>query len=487
LLRRTPADCLTAGGNAGCAAWPEGAERERSMSERTVRESDSDVLCENIASSDGTPENAEHSETLPGSGERSDTPENAEHNETPPGSGERSDDTPEGGRPRPRRRWYPRIMGGVGVILLLGIVLAYVPGVGNWYAEKIYPRIHAVGARMTGALPFCLGEVLMFAAAICVVVTLGIGLTLLVRAAILRATGRGERRYVPGWVRVYGRVFAALVAAGLWLYVFQWWLPYHDEVLGTKEHRREFTLEEVRVARNAVAEILLEAMPKLPRDADGRLIYPDAETVYRLVGESANGLADRYPRLAGYCPSPKVSSFSDVLDWMGIGGYTYPYTMEITYNRYVSNLYRYELLAHETSHNKGYFKENEAEFLGFLICCCSDDPLMRYCGSIYTFWDLDDMYCDLLLQAYDPNTAGQIYRQQPQVDTDTLSRDIVNSAQEAQEEYAADDHPLEQYQETATEIAEQGWETQAALIEEVSYRDYIYLALEYFAQESAER
>ena len=377
---------------------------------------------------------------------------------------------------------YWRIMIIVGVILFTFFLLGWVTSFGNFYAEHVYPKLYEVVGRFADIFPFSVGELLMYSAAVygaVTVVLLIVGGIIFLRKKLRRRTGAPR---FGGFLRGYMKVFLALFAAGLWLYVFHWWIPYHDYTLGVKEHRTEFTLEEIRTARNAIVDRMNEAIAKLPRDAGGSIVYPDEETMFQTMVSSMRSLSDEYPRLGGFYAHPKIAWCSDVLEWMGIGGYTYPYVMEATYNKYTSKLFWYDLLAHEASHNKGYYKENEANFVGFLACYRSDDPIMIVSGCLGIFGLMDDYYYGALLQKHGGNeqAAAEEYFAQPQP-LPVIYDDAREAQEVVDEQYAEDDHPLEEYKETAEEVAETGWDTQETLIEGSGYDDAVYLVTEYFA------
>ena len=375
---------------------------------------------------------------------------------------------------------YWKILAVVGIVMVIGVVLAYVPGFGNRYAEKVYPKLYRVIAPVTNCFSFTLGEILMYAAAVIVAVTVVLLLIFGGIALYRKLRAKGPMTGGARFLRVYMKCFLAIVVLGLWLFIFHWWIPYHDYVLGVKEHRRAFTLEEIQTARNNIVKRLNETITKVPRGEDGKILYPDSSQRFAVIREALRGLAADYPRFEGYIAEPKSAICSDVLDWMNIGGFTYPYSMEATYNKYISDFYYYTLIAHEIAHNKGYYKENEAEFLGFLACYTSDDPLMVSAGCYYAFFDIDEYYVGVLYELYDEEKAWEIYNAQPKM-SDLAVEDAVAAVEAAEEAYNADDHPLQEYSEVASDAADIGWETQAELIENNSYADVVYLIVEYFS------
>lgn len=76
--------------------------------------------------------------------------------------------------------------------------------------------------------------------------------------------------------------------------------------------------------------------------------------------------------------------------------YTYPYTMEITGNKYTDKLYYPSLYAHESAHHQGYYRENEANLFEYLACINSDDKVIKYSGFISMYYYVDDAYLIML-------------------------------------------------------------------------------------------
>lgn len=385
-------------------------------------------------------------------------------------------------KPKHKISLYGRILIVAGCIIAGFAALAVLwPAFCDAYTDRVFPYITIPMGWVVNLFPFAVGEVLMYAGAAAAAVAILLSL-IHGGKALIRRLAKSGRRGGYGFYKGYMKVFAGIVVAVLWLFLFQWWIPYHGYVMGVRDHSTEVTLESLRAAREAVAKGLNSAMTEVPRDASGKIIYPAKAEREAAIETALRGLADRYPRLNGYYARPKEAICSDVLEWMRIGGYTYPYTTEVTYNRYVDNLYWYSLVTHETAHRKGFYKENEACFMAFLACLHSDDPLMRYSGLYDVWWDIDSAYWETLVESCggDEGRAAEIYLREVQVDGERMRADMTDAEEQAQELYEEDSHPLEDYREVASDAADVGWEVQADLIEGVSYSDVVKLIAEYY-------
>ena len=384
---------------------------------------------------------------------------------------------------------YGKILLIVAAVWAVFFALSFVKSFDDWYVNHIFPAIQQVVGRIFNVFPFAAGEIIMYLGAVLVLATAVLSLVFGIRALVRKCRKKSPKK--SAFYRIYMKAVLVVAVLFLWAYLFHWWIPYNGHVAGEKIERRGFTTEEYRYVRIQVGLKCMEAMKAVPRDADGRIIYPDKDTAYEAVIRSLQNLSARYPRLKGFYGRPKAALCSDVLDWMGIGGYTYPYTMEITYNKYVDNLFWYELIAHETAHFKGFYKENEGEYIGILACLLSDDPLMAYSGCADYYYTILFDYMNAMVEEYGLQEGVKRMREElasdpdAALDLDQILLDQQDAARVAQEAYEEDSHPLQEYSETAAEVADTGWEAQESVASENYYDDGDRLIIEYFLGERA--
>ena len=387
---------------------------------------------------------------------------------------------------------YWKILLVVAAVWGVFFALSFIKSFDDWYVDHIFPAIQQVVGRIFNVFPFAFGEILMYFCALLVLVTVILSLVFGIRWIVRKCRKKSGKRST--FYRVYMKSVLVVAVLFLWAYLFHWWIPYNGHVFGEKnqDRTRGFTAQEYRYVRIQVGIKCMEAMKAIPRDADGRIIYPDKKTAYEVIARTVKKLSDRYPRLKGYYSKPKAALCSDVLEWMYIGGYTYPYTMEITYNKYVNNLYWYTMIAHETAHYKGFYKENEGECMGILACLLSDDPLMVYSGCADYYFTVESKYINAMIEDYGLEEGmkrlKEEFAQDPDytLDEQQIFLDQEDAARVAQEAYEADSHPLENYSDTAEEVADTGWETQEVIAAENYYDDGYRLIMEYFLKEREE-
>ena len=350
------------------------------------------------------------------------------------------------------------------------ILLSNIRSWADFYADHIYIFFCRHFSRIAELIPFPLGELLMY---------IGAGLVITAFLLLILRIFLGKKKGYAAFLSVYLRILTIIILSVLLIYSTQWLTTFRSSVLGKPDYAaREYTTDELGMLYIYLVDNINEECGKVPRDGFGNIIYDDKETVERKVAVAMNAAGDEYPRLKGYYPAFKAAWCSDELHWMGIGGYTYPYTLEVTYNKYVNNFRLSSLYAHESCHHMGYFKEHEANFLAFVACKESDDPILRYTAYFYVLGYVDDAYH--LACINDGNeekylTDAKEHSLLPQVGTD-----FDNAVREAEERFDREEHTLEDYADTIEEIGDAGWSTQADILKEYNYDGVVDLLLQHY-------
>jgi hypothetical protein len=88
-------------------------------------------------------------------------------------------------------------------------------------------------------------------------------------------------------------------------------------------------------------------------------------------------------RLASGFGDPKPLMASRGLDYLGISGFYFPWTGEANFNRGTPPVSLPQVVAHEMSHQRGYAREDEANFMGYLVAVLTPHPYPRYSGCVF--------------------------------------------------------------------------------------------------------
>lgn len=349
-------------------------------------------------------------------------------------------------------------------------IIAFSKSFCDAYTDNFYPIISDGLGRLNDLFPFSIGEGLLYLG----IALVPVSVIILILLFIFRKRN-GMRRFS----KIYYKSLLMAITVTVFMYSVTWTVPVRGSLLGMDASPLvKMESDDILTIRNHLAEGLNKLAWELPRDEDKRLIFPTDKELEEGVKQGMKALSDEYPRLSGYYPTYKAAACSDVLDWMSIGGFTIPVTMEVTVNKYTmaDRLYGPVLFAHESAHHQGYYKESEGKFLSFIGCMRSDNAFVRYSGLIEAFCEIDSAYAAAVSDTPSDQLPARIA-----VD-DIVFEDITGEYEKSQEVYAEDDHPLEVFENTAVNVSDIGWETQGKILKEYNYEGSTALLLRYFKE-----
>lgn len=279
----------------------------------------------------------------------------------------------------------------------------------DWYIANIFPIWVNVYGRVTGLVPFSVGEWMLCAGAALALCAVLLGLVC-AAAGIGRGLGRLSRRRAqesvsgrPGsrfwrFAAVFYRFFGWTLLIVSLVMTLNCFILYHASTFSQQyfgEDPGDYDLTELIAVYNLVAEQCNQLAEVMERDESGRVVYAgvDGEMRDASFGEQLKSLADKaraqmralgktYPQLDGFYPRPKALLTSDFMCQQYMKGYYFPFSMEANYNDVMQILNIPETMCHELAHLRGYIFEDEANFISYLACIQSEDAFFRYSGYI---------------------------------------------------------------------------------------------------------
>ncbi|MBQ8187263.1 MAG: DUF3810 domain-containing protein [Clostridia bacterium] len=234
--------------------------------------------------------------------------------------------------------------------------------------------LRSVTAHLTGILPFSLAEFIVMASPVILAVII---------AVCLRKASRGARF---AWRCVIGLLS---VCAGLYaMFVFHFGVGYRTTSLDAKLglDRQKVTAEELYETAKIVAEKLNELADEIILiESDGSVRPYSHDTAVDLCVDSYAALAETYDFIPTLDVPVKQIVLSDYMTYTHISGvYTF-FTGEANLNTNYPDYVNVYTTAHEMAHQRGIARENEANFIAYLVCITSDDPYMQYAGYLSMF------------------------------------------------------------------------------------------------------
>ena len=229
--------------------------------------------------------------------------------------------------------------------------------------------LRAALATLTNWLPISLAEFLLFTSPVLV-------------GCICYAMIRRLKRSLTDGIR-YFLSFLSVLSLVFTVVVFGYNAGYYSDGVEKKLdfQRHDLSPEDLYETALALIEGIDEALPGVyyPRNTYSAMPFSYREMNEKL-NEAYDTLCDQYPAFQRMYSNTKPVIHSEPWTYTHISGvYTF-FTGEANVNTNYPDFIMVSSAAHEMAHQRGITKEDEANFVAFLVCSLSDDPYIRYCG-----------------------------------------------------------------------------------------------------------
>lgn len=260
------------------------------------------------------------------------------------------------------------IVWAITILIIIGIRFFSLDSfrVESYYSKGIYPKISTFLVWLTRRLPFSIGDILYFLAAIWLLIKI-----------IRNTRGVFKRGFQKS---IFLSKLKSFLLLCCWIYIIfniLWGLNYNRLGIGsqlqfvTTEYSREdlvtmnkILLQKVNNSRQEVGKMELDSL-------SNKIIFDKACSAYK-------NLEKKYPFLHRNKFSIKKSLYGNAGNYLGFTGYYNPFTGEAQANTTVPVFLRPYIATHELAHELGYAKEDEANFVGYLAASQSTDSFFHY-------------------------------------------------------------------------------------------------------------
>ena len=262
---------------------------------------------------------------------------------------------------------------------VLGACARMVPGFAHTYSITVYPVLVNTIGRFSSIFPFSLSEAGLYLAAVFCILTL--------LFLIKKPLAALSRLFFLACLLLF------LYTAGCGINYYRTPFSYEAGMVMEQSSAGElyslclFLTEQINSTLTETdhsGDALKGLYPGQTEDTP----LPSAAMLRELGMEgvkSMKGLGTAYPQLSGYYPYPKPLMNPRLLSIQQLCGIYSPFTIEANYNREMPYYNIPHTICHELSHLKGFMREDEANFIGYLACIGSDSPDFRYSGYL-TGW-----------------------------------------------------------------------------------------------------
>ncbi len=266
------------------------------------------------------------------------------------------------------------------LLLPIAILLINISAHSPALVEKIYSRgfyrvISQGLSLLAGWAPFSLIEFLLIAFILLVIIII----VRWVVKVIKNPSGRGGR--------IVNYVLNALALVSVLYFVFVITFDINYQRLPFSQIAdmdvRPATVDELYNVCKSLAQHADILRAKVKEDSDGimKLSEPLTDT-FMNASKGYSIEADTYPVLGGTYSRPKGVVFSRVMTLLGFQGIHCPLTQEANINIEISDCMIPSTACHEMAHQRGFAREDEANYIAYLTCGKNPDADFQYSGEL---------------------------------------------------------------------------------------------------------
>lgn len=264
------------------------------------------------------------------------------------------------------RRWWPLLLAPVSFLLVF-IARSSPELVERYYSTGFYPVVEKLFGGLISLLPFSLAEFFICAAIVLVP-------TLLLLAAFRKIQIPWRRLPEWGLKLACFVLFAFVLLCGL-----NYYRPEFTAFSGLTV--RESSTEELAALCSELIQRANELRNDVRLDESGIMMLSRGNRATAVIArDSFARLAEDYAVLPDMNITPKPLVNSWWMSMMQLTGVFTPYTFEANVNVVCPEYAIPATMCHELAHTRGFMREDEANFIGYLACERSDSPDFRYSG-----------------------------------------------------------------------------------------------------------
>lgn len=299
------------------------------------------------------------------------------------------------------------------ILLLIPLTIIIILAVksNKWIAEYLFARIiykhlAQIFSRFTGIFPFSLMEVSIYLSIIIFLLSLIYIISIVFN--FLTKKKKDIKQYYKSMINIGCMIsilfFTYIIFAGVNYHRYSFAEINNVELKNSsKEELYQMNLYLVEKGNSLRNEITLsEGLI----DNNGQISIKNMswDDLTGIACESFENLAKEYPELGGKYGKAKPVYNSFIMSKMGITGIFWPFTLEANVNIDAPDYTIPTTMAHEMAHQRGFMREDEANYIALLASLHSENILFRYSGIMLALH-----YAGHELYKIDPFLYSEIY------------------------------------------------------------------------------
>ncbi len=279
------------------------------------------------------------------------------------------------------------------------------------YSNKLYRLVNIPLSLLTGLVPVSIAEVLLYGILIFVLYKF---------ICIMKNIIKAPKDYLKlKYLYISIKKTLYLVVALYFFFIMLWGLNYYrlpfSTVLGV--NIVEYSISDLEELCTKMVSESNKLREKLDEDINGVMTIKEGKMwVLKNAQLGYDIISDNYKTLSGSFGIPKPIMLSSLMSYTGITGIYFPFTGEANINMNVPYASLPSTVSHEMAHQRGYAREDEANFIAYLACINNPNIEFQYSGTLLAL-----VYSINALHKEDPTS----YEKLKASFHDGLSRDLA--------------------------------------------------------------
>ncbi|WP_082891107.1 DUF3810 domain-containing protein [Chryseobacterium glaciei] len=187
-------------------------------------------------------------------------------------------------------------------------------------------------------------------------------------------------------------ILKLLIVINIFYFTYQiFWgmLYFQTPIIKKLSSQKEPTLDKAKILALQYLEKCKATRQVVEEDKNGIFVVKDLKAIQKEILFQQ----EKLPKYISDKKAPQINSFKpslfkNVMSFTGILGYYNPFTAEAQYNSELPSTFIPFTSAHESSHQLGFAREQEANFVGYLIGIKSENLELRYSTEYFTLKSL---------------------------------------------------------------------------------------------------
>lgn len=286
----------------------------------------------------------------------------------------------------------------------------------EWYATTVYPKISILINKITSLVPISLAEIILIMSVIS-------GILFIILSVVYIIKNKGY--YILNIIKFFVNILC-IIGVLSFLFTILCGINYYRMTFPDKIGLYEFPLPKSELIELCDdLSIKANSLKELSNDI-GIVAFDE---ITQQAQESYNNLDNIYISLISGYGRAKPIFLSRLMSYGNITGFFFPYTFEANVNIDIPSYSIPSTVCHELAHLRGYMREDEANFIAYLICINSNSPILKYSGVMMAF-----IYATNALYRIDKEAYSKEYQ--------SLSDNVKNDLQTSSDYWSGFDGPI---------------------------------------------